>query len=76
MFPSSETMLWDGLDIGAAGVISGSTNAFAAPVQAALQAPEADRQSAMEIVRAARSLAAGLPLIPAMKHSAGMAVGE
>ena len=68
VYPSSEAMLWDGLDKGAAGVISGSTNAFGAVSQAALQATEEDREAAMAPVRAARQLAAGLPLIPAMKQ--------
>ncbi|NKB28066.1 MAG: dihydrodipicolinate synthase family protein [Rhodobacteraceae bacterium] len=69
VYPSSEAMLWDGKDIGAAGVISGSTNVFGAKAQAALQAPAgAARDSAMMAVKAARTMAAKYPLMPAMKQ--------
>jgi len=54
VYPSSESMLWDGLSIGSAGIISGSTNAFGAKAQAALKAAEgAARDAAMDAVRAA-----------------------
>jgi len=69
VYPSSEAMLWDGKDIGAAGVISGSTNAFGAKAQAALRAPAgAGRDGAMMAVKAARTMAAKYPLMPAMKQ--------
>ena len=69
VYPSSETMLWDGLALGSAGIISGSTNAFGSYAQAALQAPEgAARDKAMEIVRAARTIAGKYPLMAAMKQ--------
>lgn len=68
VYPSSEAMLWEGLNKGAAGIISGSTNAFAPLVQAAAEAPKADRDEAMAPVVAARKLAAGFPLIAAMKQ--------
>jgi len=68
VLPSSEAMLWDGLDIGTAGIISGSTNAFGAKAQAALQAPAgAQRDAAMAIVKAARTMAGKYPLMSAMK---------
>ena len=68
IFPSSEAMLWDGLSIGTAGIISGSTNAFGAKAQAALQAPEGlARDTAMEAVRQARTMAGKYPLMSAMK---------
>ena len=68
VFPSSEAMLWDGLAIGTAGIISGSTNAFGAKAQAALQAKEGpERDTAMDIVRKARALAGKFPLMAAMK---------
>ncbi len=68
VYPSSESMLWDGLSIGTAGVISGSTNAFGAKAQAALQAPEGpERDAAMEAVKAARTMAGDFPLMSAMK---------
>ncbi len=69
VYPSSEAMLWDGKDIGAAGIISGSTNAFGAKAQAALQAPAgAARDAAMVAVKAARAIAGKYPLMPAMKQ--------
>lgn len=68
VYPSSEAMLWDGLERGSAGVISGSTNAFGALAKAALQAEGAARAAAMEKVSAARALAASVPLIPAMRQ--------
>ncbi len=68
VFPSSEAMLWDGLSIGTAGIISGSTNAFGAKAQAALKASEgAERDAAMELVRKARAMAGKYPLMSAMK---------
>lgn len=69
VYPSSEAMLWDGLSIGSAGIISGSTNAFANGVQAAKAAPEGpQRDAAMDAVRAARGLAGKYPLMAAMKQ--------
>ena len=69
VYPSSEAMLWDGLSIGTAGIISGSTNAFGAKAKAALQAPEgAARDTAMESVEAARATAAKYPMMAAMKQ--------
>ena len=68
VLPSSEAMLWDGLSIGTAGIISGSTNAFGAKAQAALQASEgAERDAAMKQVKAARAMAGKYPLMSAMK---------
>lgn len=68
VYPSSEAMLWDGLAIGAAGVISGSTNAFGARAAAVLRAPEGPaRDAAMTAVRAARAMAGKYPLMAAMK---------
>ena len=69
VYPSSEAMLWDGLSIGSAGIISGSTNAFANGVQAAKAAPDGpERDAAMEAVKAARSVAAKYPMMAAMKQ--------
>ncbi|MFV2035392.1 MAG: dihydrodipicolinate synthase family protein, partial [Halocynthiibacter sp.] len=69
VYPSSEAMLWDGLAIGTAGIISGSTNAFGARSQAALQAPEGvKRDAAMAAVKAARTMAGKYPLMSAMKR--------
>ncbi|MDB4213493.1 dihydrodipicolinate synthase family protein [Octadecabacter sp.] len=69
VYPSSEAMLYDGLALGSAGIISGSTNAFGALAQAALQAPEgAVRDAAMDKVKAARAMAGKYPLMAAMKQ--------
>ena len=68
VLPSSEAMLWDGLDIGTAGIISGSTNAFGAKAQAALQAEAGTaRDTAMAAVKTARAMAGKYPLMSAMK---------
>lgn len=67
VYPSSEAMLWDGLNIGTAGIISGSTNAFGAKAQAALNAAEPEREAAMQEVRDARAMASKYPLMQAMK---------
>lgn len=68
VYPSSEAMLWDGLSIGTAGIISGSTNAFGAKAQIALKATEGtDRETAMNAVHAARTMAGKYPLMSAMK---------
>jgi 4-hydroxy-tetrahydrodipicolinate synthase len=69
VYPSSEAMLYDGLALGSAGIISGSTNAFGALAQAAFQAPEgAARNAAMVKVKAARAMAGKYPLMAAMKQ--------
>lgn len=77
VFPSSEAMLWDGLALGSAGVISGSTNVFGAFAQAALTAPEGPvRDGAMDTVKAARSAAANFPLMAAMKQAEAWRSGD
>ena len=77
VFPSSEAMLWEGLAKGSAGIISGSTNAFGALAQAALQAPEGDaREAAMAKVRAARTAAGKYPLMAAMKQAEAWRSGD
>ncbi len=69
VFPASEAMLWDGLALGSAGTISGSTNAFGAKAQKAFQAPEGpERDAAMADVKAAREAAAKYPMMAAMKQ--------
>lgn len=69
VFPSSEAMLWDGLALGSAGIISGSTNAFGAKAQTALKAPEGPaRDDAMDHVKAARAVAGKYPLMAGMKQ--------
>ena len=77
VYPSSEAMLWDGLSIGTAGIISGSTNAFANGVQKARNAPEgADRDAAMTSVKNARAMAAKYPLMAAMKQIEAWRTGD
>lgn len=77
VLPSSEAMLWDGLSIGTAGIISGSTNVFGAKAQAALQAKEgAERDAAMAIVRKARATAGKYPLMSAMKTAEAWRSGD
>ena len=77
VLPSSEAMLWDGLSIGTAGIISGSTNAFGAKGQAALQATEGpERDAAMDKVKAARTMAGKYPLMAAMKTIEGWRSGD
>ncbi len=68
VYPSSEAMVFEGLAAGCAGIISGSTNAFARKVQAALAASGAGREAAFEAVKAARAMAGNYPLIAAMKR--------
>ena len=69
VFPASEAFLWDGLALGSAGTISGSTNAFGALSQAAYSANgEAEKETAMVRVRAARSVAAKYNMMAAMKQ--------
>ncbi|WP_114284007.1 dihydrodipicolinate synthase family protein [Candidatus Halocynthiibacter alkanivorans] len=69
VYPSSESMLWDGLAIGTAGIISGSTNAFGARARAALHTAEGpERDAAMDEVRSTRDLASKYPMMAAMKQ--------
>ena len=66
VYPSSEAFLFEGQDGGCAGIISGSTNAFARGVQQArIDGPESD---AFAEVKAAREMASKYPLMAAMKQ--------
>ncbi|SNS86996.1 dihydrodipicolinate synthase family protein [Tropicimonas sediminicola] len=77
VYPSSEAFLWDGLSIGTAGIISGSTNIFAQKVQAARRAAEGpEREAAMREVRAARAVASKYPLMAAMKTAEAWRSGD
>lgn len=77
IYPSSEAFLWDGLSIGTAGIISGSTNIFANKVQAARRAPEGrERDEAMDAVRRARATAQKYPLMAAMKTAEAWRSGD
>lgn len=77
VYPSSEAMLWQGLSIGTAGIISGSTNVFGTLAQSALNAPEGpERQAAMTAVQAARAMASKYPLMAAMKQAEAWRSGD
>lgn len=77
IYPSSEAFLWQGLDIGTAGIISGSTNVTAPIVQAARHAAEGpEREAAMSAVRAARATASKYPLMAGMKTAEAWRSGD
>jgi len=76
VYPSSEAFLFEGLAGGCAGIISGSTNAFATKVKAALAAEGAAREIAFEAVKAARATASKYPLMAAMKQLEAWRTGD
>jgi 4-hydroxy-tetrahydrodipicolinate synthase len=77
VYPSSEAFVWDGLSIGSAGIISGSTNIFAQKVQAARHAPFGpERDTAMQAVCQARAIAGKYPLMAAMKTAQAWRSGD
>ncbi len=68
VFPSSEAFLDIGLETGCAGVISGSTNAFAQLAQGANVEDRSVQARKMELVREVRDFAQRFPLVPSMKY--------
>lgn len=76
VFPASEALLEDGLAIGSAGTISGSTNAFGALAQRAYRAEGAERSAAMGPIRAARAVAEKYNNIAAMKQIEAWRTGD
>ena len=74
VYPSSEAFLFEGLEGGCAGIISGSTNAFANYVQKGWKAG-AD-SAAFAQVKAARATAAKYPLMAAMKQLEAWRTGD
>ncbi|MCF2905564.1 dihydrodipicolinate synthase family protein [Octadecabacter sp. CECT 8868] len=77
VYPSSEAFLWDGLSIGSAGIISGSTNIFANKVQEARHASEGPmRDTKMDAVRKAQAVAGKYPLMAAMKTAEAWRSGD
>ena len=74
VYPSSEAFLFEGLDGGCAGIISGSTNAFARGVQAARR--DGPDSAAFEAVKAARAMASKYPLMAAMKQMEAWRTGD
>ena len=74
VYPSSEAFLFEGLDGGCAGIISGSTNVFANFVQAGCKAgPDS---AAFELVKNARATASKYPLMAAMKQMEAWRSGD
>ena len=69
VFPASEVFLWQGIPLGSAGTISGTTNAFGPLARAALEAPEGpERTAAVARCAAARGIAAKFNNVAAMKQ--------
>jgi len=68
VYPSSEAFLFEGLSGGCAGIISGSTNAFARYAQDAMQAEGGAESAAFAMAKAARAVASKYPLMAAMKQ--------
>ena len=74
VYPSSEAFLFEGLDGGCAGIISGSTNAFANYVQQArMDGPDSE---AFALVKTARATASKYPLMAAMKQMEAWRTGD
>ncbi|WP_305969097.1 MULTISPECIES: dihydrodipicolinate synthase family protein [unclassified Mameliella] len=76
VYPSSEAFVFDGLDGGCAGIISGSTNVTANLVQAALAAEGKAREDALGVVKTARATASKYPLMAAMKQLEAWRTGD
>ncbi len=74
VYPSSEAFLFEGLEGGCAGIISGSTNAFANYVQKGRSAG-ADSE-AFQLVKDARAVASKYPLMAAMKQVEAWRTGD
>lgn len=68
VYPSTESVLTDGLAAGCAGVISGSTNISAALAQQVLQASGAERAALQARLTDFRQTIQKFPLIPAVKQ--------
>ena len=76
VYPSSEAFLFEGLAGGCAGVISGSTNAFARFAQAALTSEGGAESEAFAMAEAARAVASKYPLMAAMKQMEAWRSGD
>ncbi|MEP3638183.1 MAG: dihydrodipicolinate synthase family protein [Paracoccaceae bacterium] len=74
VYPSSESFLFEGLDGGCAGIISGSTNAFANYVQAGRK--DGPGSASFELVKSARATASKYPLMAAMKQIEAWRTGD
>ncbi|MEP2027192.1 MAG: dihydrodipicolinate synthase family protein [Paracoccaceae bacterium] len=74
VYPSSEAFLFEGLAGGCAGIISGSTNAFANYAQKGrVDGPDSE---AFALVKTARALASKYPLMAAMKQMEAWRSGD
>ena len=74
VYPSSESFLFEGLARGCAGIISGSTNAFANYVQKGrVDGPDSE---AFALVKNARAVASKYPLMAAMKQMEAWRSGD
>ena len=74
VYPSSEAFLFEGLDGGCAGIISGSTNAFANYAQKGrTDGPDSE---AFALVKKARAKASKYPLMAAMKQMEAWRTGD
>lgn len=74
VYPSSEAFLFEGLDGGCAGLISGSTNVFANYVQKGRAGgPDSD---SFALVKKARAVASKYPLMAAMKQMEAWRTGD
>lgn len=69
IYPSSESLLFEGLAAGCAGIISGSTNVTANHVQDAQKLDGAARTAAYDKIKAARDAIAQFPMVAAMKQA-------
>ena len=74
VYPSSEAFLFEGLDGGCAGIISGSTNAFANYIHKAWT--EGPDSHAFKMAEAARAVASKYPLMAAMKQIEAWRTGD
>lgn len=74
VYPSSEAFLFEGLEGGCAGIISGSTNAFANHVQQARK--DGSDSEAFALVKKARAIASKYPLMAAMKQMEAWRTGD
>lgn len=74
VYPSSEAFLFEGLDGGCAGIISGSTNAFANYVQSGRK--DGPDSTAFALVKEARATASKYPLMAAMKQMEAWRSGD
>ena len=74
VYPSSEAFYFEGKAGKCAGIISGSTNAFANYTQAAI--PEGPDSAAFQLVKDARATASKYPLMAAMKQMEAWRTGD